>query len=91
MNAPFIVDPPEMDLLLKQLRLPTMRAQWRSFTERADRQDARQLRLHPRVGGLEGARPRTGDRGHLARGGRQRVVVRPARYGKKATWRRVSG
>ena len=26
-----------LDLLLKQLRLPTMRAPWRSFTDRADR------------------------------------------------------
>ncbi len=45
MNAPFIVDPPEMDLLLKQLRLPTMRAQWRSFTERADREGWPSARL----------------------------------------------
>ena len=30
----FVVDPPQLDLLLKQLRLPTMRAPWRSFTDR---------------------------------------------------------
>ena len=38
MSAPFVVDPPELNLLLKQLRLPTMRALWPSFTERADRE-----------------------------------------------------
>ena len=32
------MDPPQLDLLLKQLRLPTMRTLWRSFTERADRE-----------------------------------------------------
>ena len=32
------MDPPQLDLLLKQLRLPTMRALWRSFTKRADRE-----------------------------------------------------
>ena len=31
------MDPPQLDLLLKQLRLPTMWAPWRSFTDRADR------------------------------------------------------
>ena len=38
MSDRFVVDPPQLDLLLKQLRLPTMRALWRSFTERADRE-----------------------------------------------------
>ena len=45
MNDPFIVDPPQVDLLLKQLRLPTMRALWRSFTERADREGWSSARL----------------------------------------------
>ena len=38
MSDRFVVDPPQLDLLLKQLRLPTMRTLWRSFTERADRE-----------------------------------------------------
>ena len=38
MSDRFAVDPPQLDLLLKQLRLPTMRTLWRSFTERADRE-----------------------------------------------------
>ena len=38
MSDRFVVDPPQLDLLLKQLRLPTMRALWRGFTERADRE-----------------------------------------------------
>ena len=38
MSDRFVVDPPQLDLLLKQLRLPTMRALWRAFTERADRE-----------------------------------------------------
>ena len=32
MSDRFVVDPPQLDLLLKQLRLPTMRALWRGFT-----------------------------------------------------------
>ena len=39
------MDPPQLDLLLKQLRLPTMRAPWRSFTERADRDGCPTARL----------------------------------------------
>ena len=38
MSDRFVVDPPQLDLLLKQLRLPTMRTLWRSFSERADRE-----------------------------------------------------
>ena len=38
MSERFVVDPPQLDLLLKQLRLPTMRTLWRSFSERADRE-----------------------------------------------------
>ena len=38
MSERFVVDPPQLDLLLKQLRLPTKRTLWRSFSERADRQ-----------------------------------------------------
>ncbi len=45
MKDSFIVDPPALDLLLKQLRLPSMRALWRSFTERADREDWSSARL----------------------------------------------
>ena len=45
MNDPFVVDPPQLDLLLKQLRLPTMRTLWRSFTERADREGWSSARL----------------------------------------------
>ena len=45
MSDRFIVDPPQLDLLLKQLRLPTMRALWRSFTERADREGWPSARL----------------------------------------------
>ena len=45
MSDRFIVDPPQLDLLLKQLRLPTMRTLWRSFTERADREGWPSARL----------------------------------------------
>ena len=45
MSDRFVVDPPQLDLLLKQLRLPTMRALWRSFTERADREGWPSARL----------------------------------------------
>ena len=38
MSDRFVVDPPQLDLLLKQLRLPAMRTLWRSFTERAGRE-----------------------------------------------------
>ena len=38
MSERFVVDPPQLDLLLKQLRLPTMRTLWRSFSERAERE-----------------------------------------------------
>ena len=38
MSERFVVDPPQLDLLLKQLRLPAMRTLWRSFTERAGRE-----------------------------------------------------
>ena len=49
--------------------------------EAAAGQDARQLRLHPRARGVEGARGSPGERRHLARGGRKRALVRPARDG----------
>ena len=45
MSDRFVVDPPQLDLLLKQLRLPTMRALWRGFTERADREGWSAARL----------------------------------------------
>ena len=45
MSDPFVVDPPEVNLLLKQLRLPTMRALWPGFTERADREGWPSARL----------------------------------------------
>ena len=45
MNDPFVVDPPQLDLLLKQLRLPAMRTLWRSFTKRADREGWSSARL----------------------------------------------
>ena len=45
MSDRFVVDPPQLDLLLKRLRLPTMRALWRSFTERADREGWPSARL----------------------------------------------
>ena len=120
MSDRFVVDPPELDLLLKQLRLPTMRALWRSFTERARPrgvahrpparracqprghrprapalraapgrgeaaagQDARQLRLHPRACGLEGARARAGERRCLARGRGERAAVRASGDGQE--------
>ena len=104
MSERFVVDPPQLDLLLKQLRLPTMRTLWRSFTERADREgwpaarllaalasqevtDRERRRferhraeaklppgktldnfgLHPRAGGVKGARGSPGERRHLAR------------------------
>ena len=45
MSERFVVDPPQLDLLLKQLRLPAMRTLWRSFTERAGREDWPAARL----------------------------------------------
>ena len=53
MNDPFVVDPPQLDLLLKQLRLPTMRALWRSFAERADREGWSPERLLAALAGRE--------------------------------------
>ena len=58
MSDRFVVDPPQLDLLLKQLRLPTMRTLWRSFTERADREGWPAARLLRRAGQPGGHRPR---------------------------------
>ncbi len=45
MTGSFVVDPVVLDRLLKQLRLPSMRALWRPLTERADREAWSSARL----------------------------------------------
>ena len=83
-ERPFRRGPPQLDLLLKQLRLPTMRTLWRSFTERADREGWPAARLLAALASQEvttasgGASSGTGPRRSCRRARRSTTSTSPS-------------